>query len=59
MEVPQVLVQTEIRDSILSGGLYGPEAGLIGIAARGIILAGTLCYLKKHQAVDLKELVRS
>jgi membrane protease YdiL (CAAX protease family) len=56
MEVPRIVVQTDVRDSILSGGLYGPEAGLIGIAARGIILAGILYYLKKHRTVDIKEL---
>lgn len=59
MEVPQIVIQTDIKDSILSGGLYGPEAGLIGIAARGVILAGILYYLRKHRAVDLKDLVCS
>ena len=57
LEVPCIVVQTDVRDSILSGGLYGPEAGLIGIAARGIILAGILYYLKKHRTVDMNKIM--
>lgn len=58
MEVPQVVVQADIKNSILSGGSYGPEAGLIGIAARGIILIGILYYLKKNRKVNIKELIQ-
>ena len=50
------MVQTDVKASVLSGGLYGPEAGLIGIAARVIILAGILTYFKKRRSVDIKEL---
>jgi len=58
MEVPQIVIQTDIKDSVLSGGFYGPEAGLIGIAARGIILAGILCYRRKHRVIKIRHLFR-
>lgn len=49
MEVPRIVIQTEVKNSMLSGGIYGPEAGLIGIAARVVILVGILFYFKKRQ----------
>ena len=58
MEVPQMVVLADIKDSALSGGAYGPEGGLVGIAARIFILAGILYYLKKQRKINLRELVR-
>jgi hypothetical protein len=58
MEVPQMVVLVDIKNSALSGGPYGPEGGLIGIAARGLILIGILFYLKKQRKVSIKELIR-
>lgn len=58
MEVPQIVVQTDMKNSVWSGGPYGPEACWIGIAARGIILIGILCLLKKHRKVTVQELIR-
>jgi membrane protease YdiL (CAAX protease family) len=58
MEVPQVVVQGDIKNSILSGGPYGPEAGLIGIAARAVVLIGILYYLEKRRKVSIQHLIQ-
>lgn len=52
-----IVLQTEVRNTIFTGGVYGPEGGLIGLIFRIIILFSLLLYLCKYRQVSIKEII--
>jgi hypothetical protein len=46
MTVPGILTLETTGSDALTGGAYGPEAGLVGMAFRFVIMAAVLYYLQ-------------
>jgi uncharacterized protein len=55
---PGLIVQETIGADLWTGGAYGPEAGLIGMASRFVVIALLLFYLhwRSHRQGEIKSL---
>ena len=52
-----IVLQGEVRDTIFTGGIYGPEGGIVGLIFRFVILLVLLFYLSKSRRVRIKEII--
>ena len=59
LEGESVISQVSLRQNFASGGEYGPESGLLGIAIRLVVLVLISAYVSRSRGKSLWELVRS
>jgi hypothetical protein len=58
IEFSHIIHQSDIQDSLFSGGNYGPEAGIIGIIFRFLIILMVIFYLKHSRRMTIKSVLQ-
>jgi len=54
LKIDSIITLTEVKDTIFTGGKYGPEGGLIGLFFRFVFLLLILTYLCKCRQINIK-----